>query len=209
MPYVRQVGRFGAGFQSGVPTSGPRDDLASGMPGTIDRAALAAAIADLSLLRGEFTLRSGRTSSYYLDKYRFSTRPEVLGPVADLLAERAGALGPGRLAGAELGGIPLVTAASLRTGHPCVFVRNAKKDYGTARQLEGALEPGDKVVFLEDVATTGGQALEAVGVLRAAGAEVLAVIAVIDRQEGARAAIEGAGLRFDALFTKRDLGVDE
>lgn len=174
-----------------------------------DRVALAAAIADLSLLRGSFILRSGRTSSYYLDKYRFSTRPEVLGPIADLFADRVRALGPDRLAGAELGGIPLVTAAALKTGVPCLFVRNAKKDYGTAKQLEGHLDAGDKIVFLEDVATTGGQALEAVGVLRGAGAEVLAVISVIDRQEGAREAIEAAGIRFDALFTKRDLGIDE
>lgn len=179
-----------------------------------DRESVARAIADASLLRGTFTLRSGRTSSYYLDKYRFSTRPEVLGPVAELFAERVAAVGDAaggidRLAGAELGGIPLVAATCLVTGHPTLFVRNAKKDYGTAKQLEGLVEPGDKVVFLEDVATTGGQALEAVGVLRDAGAEVVAIIAAIDREEGARENIEGAGLRFEALFTKRDLGVDE
>lgn len=181
---------------------------------SIDRDAVAKAIADASLLRGTFTLRSGRTSSYYLDKYRFSTRPEVLGPVAGLFAERVAAVaeaggGVDRLAGAELGGIPLVAATCLVTGHPTLFVRNAKKDYGTAKQLEGLVEPGDKVVFLEDVATTGGQALEAVGVLREAGAEVVAIIAAIDRQEGARENVEAAGLRFEALFTKRDLGVDD
>lgn len=175
---------------------------------------LARAIAGASLLRGEFKLRSGRTSSYYLDKYRFSTRPEILRPLASLFAERIAAIandagGVDRLAGAELGGIPLVAAACLETGHPTLFVRNAKKDYGTAKQLEGEVNPGDRVVFLEDVATTGGQALEAVGVLRDAGAEVLAVICTIDRLEGARENIEAAGLRFEALFTKRDLGVDD
>lgn len=184
------------------------------MTHAVDRETVAQAIADASLLRGTFTLRSGRTSSYYLDKYRFSTRPEVLGPVAELFAERVAAVGDAvggvdRLAGAELGGIPLVAATCLVTGHPTLFVRNAKKDYGTAKQLEGLVEPGDKVVFLEDVATTGGQALEAVGVLREAGAEVVAIIAAIDRQEGARENIEGAGLRFEALFTKRDLGVED
>jgi orotate phosphoribosyltransferase len=177
-----------------------------------DRQNLARAIAGLSLLRGSFTLRSGKTSSYYLDKYRFSTVPQVLGPVADLFADHLQPLGLSdgtlkRLAGAELGGIPLVTAVGLKTGLPSLFVRNAKKDYGTAKQLEGTIEPGERVVFLEDVATTGGQALEAVAVLRAAGAEVIAVIAVIDRQEGARANIEKAGLIFDALFTTSDLGV--
>lgn len=175
---------------------------------------LARAIADAALLRGTFTLRSGRTSSYYLDKYRFSTRPEVLKPLAGLFAERIAAIaadcaGVDRLAGAELGGIPLVAATCLETGHPTLFVRNAKKDYGTAKQLEGVVEPGDKVVFLEDVATTGGQALEAVGVLRAADAEVVAIICTIDRLEGARENIEQAGIRFEALFTKRDLGVED
>ena len=181
---------------------------------TTVREELARAIADASLLRGSFTLRSGRTSSYYLDKYRFSTRPEILRPLAGLFAERIAAIaaetGPiDRLAGAELGGIPLVAAACLETGHPTLFVRNAKKDYGTAKQLEGVVNPGDRVVFLEDVATTGGQALEAAGVIKEAGGEVVAIICTIDRLEEARENIEKAGIRFEALFTKRDLGVDE
>ncbi|MBX3377681.1 MAG: orotate phosphoribosyltransferase [Phycisphaeraceae bacterium] len=170
---------------------------------------LARAIADAALLRGSFTLRSGRTSSFYLDKYLFSTRPEVLRELGRLFAQRIRPLNPARLAGAELGGIPLVTAASLETGLPCIFVRNQKKDYGTAKQLEGVLHPGDRVVIVEDVATTGGQALEAASVLRQAGADVLAIIATIDRQEGARENVEKAGIRFEALFTKADLGITE
>lgn len=176
---------------------------------------LARQIADLALLRGTFTLRSGRTSSYYLDKYLFSTRPEVLRQLGVLFAQRIATverdtgLRVQRLAGAELGGIPLVTAASLQTGLPCIFVRNAKKDYGTAKQMEGKLEKGERIVFVEDVATTGGQAIEAVNVLRDAGADVLAVIATIDRQEGAAENMAAAGVRFEALFTKRDLGVNE
>lgn len=181
----------------------------------VNREDLARLIAEASLLRGTFTLRSGRTSSYYLDKYRFSTRPEVLAPLARLFAERIGQVESelgrraDRLAGAELGGIPLVTATALETGRPCLFVRNAKKDYGTAKQLEGVIERGDAVILLEDVATTGGQALEAVESIRGEGGKVLAIIATIDRQEGARENVEAAGLRFEALFTKRDLGVDE
>ncbi|MBC7772993.1 MAG: orotate phosphoribosyltransferase [Pyrinomonadaceae bacterium] len=176
---------------------------------------LARAIAETSLLRGDFTLRSGRKSSYYLDKYLFSTRPEVLRELGKLFAtrirevEQAMGLKADRLAGAELGGIPLVTVASLETGLPCLFVRNAKKDYGTAKQLEGKLAAGEKVIFVEDVATTGGQALEAVNVLRALGANVLAVIATIDRQEGARENVEKENLRFEALFTRKDLGIQE
>ncbi|MFG0258017.1 MAG: orotate phosphoribosyltransferase [Phycisphaerales bacterium JB043] len=184
------------------------------MTNAIDRAQLALEIADVALLRGQFTLRSGRTSSYYLDKYRFTTRPELLTRVGKLLAERIDRIavesGPiDRLAGAELGGIPLVTSAGLTTGLPFVFIRNSKKDYGTARQLEGVLEEGDRVVLLEDVATTAGQAAEAVEILRGQGAEVAGVIAVIDRQEGASETMAGAGVLFEALFTKTDLGVDE
>jgi orotate phosphoribosyltransferase len=176
---------------------------------------LAARIAEACLLRGTFTLRSGRTSSYYLDKYRFSTRPELLGPVADLLADRARSLlephagKAHRLAGAELGGIPLVTACALRLGLPALFVRNAKKDYGTAKQLEGELNAGDVVVLFEDVATSGGQAVEAVDVLRDLGAMVAGVVTTIDRQEGARETVEAAGVPFHAIFTKADLGVAE
>lgn len=178
------------------------------------RAELAQAIAQASLLRGSFTLRSGRTSSYYLDKYKFSTKPEILrllGPlfascIEQISAEHAPVV---RLAGAELGGIPLVTVASMQTGLPSIFVRNAKKEYGTAKQVEGEVNKGDVVVFVEDVATTGGQALEAVEVLRSLGAIVPAIISVIDRQEGARENIEGAGVAFHALFTKRDLGIGD
>jgi orotate phosphoribosyltransferase len=182
-------------------------------PKTPATSPLAQQIADVALLRGTFTLRSGKTSSYYLDKYLFSTRPELLKQLAPRFAEKLRIIEQKtgvrvvRLAGAELGGIPLVTVTSLETGLPCVFVRNKKKDYGTAKQLEGVITPGDAMVLVEDVATTAGQALEAVGVLREAGAKVVGVIATIDRLEGARENVEREGLAFEALFTKTDLGV--
>ncbi len=185
------------------------------MTTSTDHPGLAAKIAEASLLRGEFTLRSGRTSSYYLDKYLFSTRPELLRELGTMFAERIGRIAADegkpitRLAGAELGGIPLVTVASLETGLPSIFVRNAKKGYGTSKQLEGVLNAGDRVVIVEDIATSGGQVLEAFGVLRDAGADVRAIICTIDRQEGARENIELAGVRFESLFTKSDLGIDE
>ena len=174
----------------------------------MDRDDLAGRIAESAVLRGSFTLRSGRTSNYYIDKYLFLTQPDILAELGRMIA--AG-LPPEttRLAGAELGGIPLVSAASLACGLPCVYVRNTRKDYGTSKQVEGPLEPHDKVVIVEDVATTGGQVIEAAEVIRAAGADVVAIIAVIDRQEGARQNIEGANLRFEALFTTDDLGVTD
>ena len=167
---------------------------------------LAGMIAEAAVLHGNFTLRSGRKSNYYIDKYLFLSRPEILVALAPMLAAKVPP-GTTRLAGAELGGIPLVTIAAIETGLPCVFVRNARKQYGTAKQLEGHIEPGDRVAFIEDVATTAGQALEAVGTLEAAGATITGVVTVVDREEGARANVEKAGHRFDALFTKSDLGI--
>src|SRR6476620_11259596 len=98
------------------------------------RAELAKRIADVSLLRGDFTLRSGRKSSYYLDKYRFETQPDVLIELGKLLA---GHVKPNvdRIAGAELGAVPLAVVTSMACAKPCVFVRNQKKDYGTAKQI--------------------------------------------------------------------------
>jgi orotate phosphoribosyltransferase len=185
-------------------------DPAASMVRPMKRDELAQRIAQAALLRGDFTLRSGRQSSYYLDKYLFTTKPELLAELAKLFAQKVSEYaGVNRLAGAELGGIPLVTATGLQTGLPFVFVRNQKKEYGTAKQLEGELNKGDRVVLLEDVATSGGQAVEAVESLRELGAEVLAVLTVIDRQEGARETVEQADCAFDALFTKADLGVEE
>lgn len=163
-------------------------------------------ICDAALLRGTFTLRSGRVSNYYLDKYLFETQPDILAELGRRFAAHVdGAVD--RLAGAELGGIPLVTAAALATGKPSVLIRNQKKDYGTARQIEGKLEKGDRVLIVEDVVTSGGQVLEGARVLGELGAEVVKIVAVIDREEGGRAAIEAAGYRFASLFTKTRLGI--
>jgi orotate phosphoribosyltransferase len=172
----------------------------------IGRQELAARIASAAVLRGAFRLRSGRTSDYYIDKYLYLCEPDILASLAQMLAARI-PKDTTRLAGAELGGIPLVTAAALATGLPCAFVRNAKKDYGTERQIEGRVGAGDRVVLVEDVATTGGQALEAAEALRRAGASVTKIIATIDRDEGARQRIEAAGYSFESLFTKDDLGI--
>ena len=170
------------------------------------RTELAKRIADVSLLRGEFTLRSGRKSNYYLDKYRFETQPDVLRELVKMFAER---IKPGvqRIAGAELGAVSLAAAASMASGLPFVIVRNQKKDYGTSKLVEGILEKGERVMIVEDVLTTGGQVLEAAKSLQDAGAVIDRIVAVIDRMEGARENIENAGYAFEALFTTVDLGV--
>ncbi len=92
---------------------------------------------------------------------------------------------------------------------PCIFIRNQKKEYGTAKQLEGTLQQGDKVAIVEDIATTGGQVLEAAETITSLGASVTSIIAAIDRCEGARENIENAGYQFQSLFTTSDLGVTE
>ncbi len=168
---------------------------------------MAQRIAQLSVLRGNFTLRSGRTSTWYIDKYRFSTDPELLRNLGSLFTEVLPE-GVDRLAGAELGGIPLVTTAAMASGLPCLFVRNQKKEYGTAQRFECVMNEGDHIVLLEDVATTGGKVLEAARDLQEAGGRISTIIATVDRMEGARENIEAAGFTFKALFTVRDLGID-
>ena len=168
---------------------------------------LALALRAAALLEGDFTLRSGRKSKYYLDKYLFETQPALLRELARRFAKYVTA-DVNRIAGAELGGIALAAATSLETGKPFVIVRNAKKaGYGTGKLIEGQLEKGDRVLLVEDVATSGGQAIEACKTLHDAGAVVTQVVVTIDRQEGGREAVEAAGLRFEALFTTADLGV--
>ena len=170
------------------------------------REELARRIAEVALLRGEFTLRSGRKSNYYLDKYLFETQPDILGELGRMFAQRVGS-GVDRLAGPELGAFSLAAAASMASGKPFVIVRNQKKGYGSGKLIEGTLKAGDRVLVIEDVLTTGGQVLEAVKSLETLGAKVEGIVGVLDRQEGARENIESAGYRFDALFTTKDLGI--
>jgi orotate phosphoribosyltransferase len=134
-------------------------------------------------LEGEFLLRSGQTSNVYFDKYRFEARPDLLRRVAAVMA----ALLPKEteiLAGLELGGVPIATAMSLETGIQAAFVRKVAKDYGTCLAIEGADVNGKKVVIVEDVITTGGQVALSAADLKAAGAELVAVVCAIYRGEG-------------------------
>jgi orotate phosphoribosyltransferase len=172
----------------------------------LSREALARRIAEVALLRGEFTLRSGRKSSYYLDKYLFETQPDILHALGRAFAER---LPPDtdRLAGPELGAVALAAATAMHAGKPFVLVRNSKKGYGSGKLVEGVLKPGEKVVIIEDILTTGGQIVEAAKTLEAAGAKVIKMLGTIDRLEGARENIEAAGFSYEALFTTRDLGI--
>lgn len=171
----------------------------------MDKAELAKRIKAAAYLEGDFLLRSGRRSKYYLDKYLFETDPVILAELGRRLAEHAG--DADQIAGAELGGVPLAAATAMACGKSYVIVRSARKDYGTGKQMEGKLIPSARVLLVEDVATTGGQVLEAAKALTAAGATVTRIVCVIDRMEGARENIESAGYAFAALLTRQDLGI--
>jgi len=162
-------------------------------------------IMSAAYLRGDFVLSSGARSSYYFDKYLFETRPSILRRVATALADM---ISPDtdRIAGPELGGVALATALSLETGLPFVIVKKEVKAYGTARLVEGELHPGDRITVVEDVITTGAQAIHAARQVVNAGGKVLAVIGVIDREQGGAEQIATAGFHFDALFRRADLG---
>jgi orotate phosphoribosyltransferase len=163
---------------------------------------------DASYLEGDFVLRSGRRSKFYLDKYLFSTRPDLLRDIAAGLAEKLPAHEPfDLLAGPELGAVAIVAAVSLACGKPFVIVRKGAKGYGTDKAMEGRSRAGQKVVMIEDVVTSGGAALMAAERLREAGLEVGTLLCVVDREEGGRAQIEANGLTFDPLFTATLLGI--
>ena len=168
---------------------------------------LARGLREAAYLEGDFVLRSGRRSKYYLDKYLFETRPELLAPLGEALAAAVREHDPeaNRLAGPELGAVALATAASLHSGLPFLIVRKAVKDYGTANRLEGSYSEGDSVCLIEDVVTTGGAALDAVQALREAGLRVSTAICVLDREEGGVDAFARQAVRLRPLYTASEL----
>ncbi len=172
----------------------------------MNKTELGKAILDAAYLEGDFILRSGKHSKYYLDKYLFETKPEILSAIADEMSEIMPA-GVDRIAGTELGAVALAAALSLRTNLPFVIARKATKDYGTSKVIEGEFKPGEKIVLVEDIMTTGGAALNAADVLKEAGLDVVLVIGTIDREQGAREAFGAKDLKYVALFTKTELGI--
>ncbi len=170
---------------------------------------LAARVREAALLEGDFVLSSGKRSSFYVDKYLFSTEPGLLRDVAGALAGEVPE-GVVRLAGVELGAVPLVVATALLTGLPYVIVRKEAKGHGSSAgsRIEGNLRAGDRVVLVEDVVTTGAQAVRAAENLAAEGAEVAKILAVLDRRE-ARAGESLGEFPFAALLKMGDLRVTE
>ncbi len=157
---------------------------------------LARALVEHAYLEGDFVLRSGKRSRYYLDKYRFETRPDLLRPLGERLAAAVREHAPDavRLAGPELGAVALAAAASLESGLPFLIVRKAAKEYGTAKRC-----------LVEDVVTSGGALLESVEALRAAGLVVHTAVCVVDREEGGADALARHAVRLRPLFRAGEL----
>jgi len=165
-------------------------------------------IKETAYLEGDFILRSGKRSKYYLDKYLFETCPDILRALGEEFARHI-TEDVTLIAGAELGGVALAAATAMQTGKNWIIIRNQKKGYGTGKLIEGVLKPDDVVLLVEDIATTGGQVLEAAKVITEAGAKIKKIVCVIDRKQGAGENITEAGYKFESILTKEDLGIKD
>lgn len=165
---------------------------------------LAADIDALCRLTGEFTLRSGQVADTYFDKYLFEADPALLDRVAtqmlDLLPADTDLLG-----GLEMGGIPIATVVSAKTGTSALFVRKKAKVYGTCKLAEGPDVTGRRVTIIEDVITTGGAVRDATNALREAGAIVEVVVCAIDRSPAGENPLADVGLEIRAVLTRAQL----
>ncbi len=176
----------------------------------LDRAALRARLDALCVKRGHFILASGRESNLYLDVRNASLHADTVGALGAWLYAALVPYAPQAVGGPVAGAVPLVAAVLVEAGRrgeslPGFMVRKEAKDHGAGKQIDGHLQPGWRVALVEDVVTSGGSVLRAVEAVRAAGAEVVAVAAVVDREEGGREALAAAGVPLVALFTLREI----
>lgn len=170
----------------------------------MNRNELAKEIYDVAHITGEFLLRSGVISNEYFDKYQFEGRPNILNAIADALVDSVPA-GIDALAALEMGGIPIATAISLKTGIPVVFVRKEAKKYGTNKLAEGMNIDGKKLLIVEDVVTSGGQIIISAKELRDLGAIIEKAICVIDREAGGSNNLKEANIELNPLFTMSEI----
>ncbi len=173
-------------------------------PGEVDRARFIAALKAAGALQfGTFTLASGRTSPYYVDIKKAVTRPDLLRTIAEGMAPYARDVD--RIAGVELGAVPIAAAIGLVSGKPYVMVRKSAKEHGTKHEFEGDLNRGDRVLFVEDVVTTGGTLRAAIERMRGHGALIEDCVCVVDREEGGRMLLAEITVRLHALLSAKDL----
>jgi orotate phosphoribosyltransferase len=152
---------------------------------------------------GEFTLSSGKKSNFYIDCRKVTLHPQGAKLIGKIILEKIKGLKVDAVGGMTLGADPITGAVITLSDIPGFIVRKKEKEHGTKQKIEGHLKAGWNVVIVEDVATTGGSALQAIEAVEAAGAKVIKVISVVDREEGAREAL--AKYDFDPICRKSEL----
>ena len=177
-----------------------------------ERRALVDLIAAEAVFHGDFTLSSGKKATYYVDMRKLTLDHRASPAIGRLVLDAVRDLDVDAVGGLTLGADPIANAvmhASVAAGTPvdAFVVRKEPKDHGRGRQIEGAEVTGKRVVIVEDTSTTGGSPLKAAEVAAAAGAEIVAVVTVVDRKPGAQAAVEAAGYEWRSIIDLDDLGL--
>jgi len=154
---------------------------------------------------GDFTLKDGRHSPFYLDMRVLISHPAALARVARAMLQRAEGIAYDRLAGLPYAGLPIAVAMSLIAERPMIYVRKEAKDYGTKKLIEGEYAAGERALMIDDVVTSGGAKLDAVAPFRDAGLRVEDVLVIVDRSDGGAQALADAGLRLHSVLDVRTL----